>query len=173
LKKTAKTSLLEIEVNWKIEEVYEIEQAHEIEDEVKRKQGLAALALGKIEEVYKIEGEVIAKNGAIYLTFTVFFVFRVGFAEDPRMGFLGLFFGSIFDLFLDSALLVRDVFQRTFQNCMGVLDPFLGLLLDGLFISARFLSLLGMFHLSRARIYSAGWVSCAPSACFMRPGCCF
>ena len=57
------------------------------EEEVKGEQGLAALAFGKIEEVYKIEGEVIAKNGAIYLTFTGFFVFRVGFAEDPRMGF--------------------------------------------------------------------------------------
>ena len=31
---------------------------------------------------------------------------------DPRMGFLVPFLGSIFDLFLDSALLVRDVFQR-------------------------------------------------------------
>ena len=66
-------------------------------------QGLAALAFGKIEEVYKIEGEVIAKNGAIYLTFTVFCVFRVGFAEDPRMGFwvpfLGLFLGSFLPLF--------------------------------------------------------------------------
>jgi hypothetical protein len=68
--------------------------------------------------------EEVNRNRAVYLTFTVFFVFRVGFAEDPRMGFLGLFFGSIFDLFLDAALLVRDVFQRTFQKLMGVLDPF-------------------------------------------------
>ena len=37
-------------------------------------QGLAALAFGKIEEEYKIEGEVIERNGAIYLTFTGFFV---------------------------------------------------------------------------------------------------
>jgi hypothetical protein len=28
----------------------------------------------KIEEEYKIEGEVIERNGAIYLTFTGFFV---------------------------------------------------------------------------------------------------
>jgi hypothetical protein len=58
--------------------------------------------------------------------------------------FLGLFFGSIFDLFLDAALLVRDVFQRTFQKLMGVLDPILGLLLDGLFITRGFVSLVGL-----------------------------
>jgi hypothetical protein len=36
-------------------------------------QGLAALAVGKFEEVYNICGEV-NRNRAVYLTFTVFFV---------------------------------------------------------------------------------------------------
>jgi hypothetical protein len=45
---------------------------------------------------------------------------------------------------LDAALLVRDVFQRTFQKLMGVLDPILGLLLDGLFITRGFVSLVGL-----------------------------
>jgi hypothetical protein len=58
--------------------------------------------------------------------------------------FLSGFLGCIFDLFLDAALLVRDVFQRTFQKLMGVLDPILGLLLDGLFITRRFVSLVGL-----------------------------
>ena len=39
-------------------------------------------------------------------------------------GILVPFFGSIFDLFLDSALLVRDVFHGVFCDWMGILDPF-------------------------------------------------
>jgi hypothetical protein len=51
----------ENEVNCKIEEVDEIEEHYKIEDEDKieeeviGEQGLAALAFGKIEEVYEIE----------------------------------------------------------------------------------------------------------------------
>ena len=44
------------------------------EEMVIGEQGLAALAWGTFEDEYKIDGEVIEKNGAIYLTFTVFFV---------------------------------------------------------------------------------------------------
>jgi hypothetical protein len=44
------------------------------------------------------------------------------------MGFLGLFLGSVFQsifpLFLDFALLVRDVFHGVFCDWMGILDPF-------------------------------------------------
>ena len=35
-----------------------------IEEEVKGEQGLAALALGKFEELYEIEEEVIGERGA-------------------------------------------------------------------------------------------------------------
>jgi hypothetical protein len=48
----------------------------------------------------------------------------VPFLSAVLVPFLSGFLGCIFDLFLDAALLVRDVFQRTFQKLMGVLDPF-------------------------------------------------
>ncbi len=62
------------------------------------------------------------------------------------MGFLGLFFGSIFDLFLDAALLVRDVFHGVLCDWTPVFGRTFGLLLTVHLLSARFLSLLGMFH---------------------------
>jgi hypothetical protein len=77
----------------------------------------------KLKKLMKLKEVVgIAMECAVYLTF--YWVFRVsgwicGGSTDG-------IFGSIFDLFLDAALLVRDVFQRTFQKLMGVLDPFLG-----------------------------------------------
>ena len=49
--------------------------------------------------------------------------------------FLGLFFGSIFDLFLDAALLVRDVFYGTFSMSMVVFGPFLDVFWTVHFIS--------------------------------------
>ncbi len=72
--------------------------------------------------------------------------------------FLSTIFGSIFDLFLDAAFLVRDVFHGVLCDWTPVFGPFLARLFTVHFISARFLSLLGMFHLSRGRIYSAGRV---------------
>jgi hypothetical protein len=53
-KPTKIEEVVEIEVNCKIEEVDEIEEHYKIEDEVKGEQGLAALALGKFEELYEI-----------------------------------------------------------------------------------------------------------------------
>jgi hypothetical protein len=49
--------------------------------------------------------------------------------------FLGLFFGSIFDLFLDAALLVRDVFHGVLCDWTPVFGPFLARLFTVHFIS--------------------------------------
>ena len=43
---------------------------------------------------------------------------------------MGLFLGSIFDLFLDSALLVRDVFHGVLCDWTPVFGPFLDLFWD-------------------------------------------
>jgi hypothetical protein len=55
--------------------------------------------------------------------------------------FLSGFLGSIFDLFLDAALLVRDVFHGVLCDWTPVFGPFLDLFWTVLFIIRRFLSL--------------------------------
>jgi hypothetical protein len=59
---------------------------------------------------------------------------------DPRMGFLVPFLGSIFDLFLDSALLVRDVFHGVLCDWTPVFGPFLDR-----FFTVHFIALLPTF----------------------------
>ena len=59
---------------------------------------------------------------------------------DPRMGFLVPFLGSIFDLFLDSALLVRDVFHGVLCDWTPVFGPFLDR-----FFTVHFIALLSTF----------------------------
>jgi hypothetical protein len=55
--------------------------------------------------------------------------------------FLSGFLGCIFDLFLDAALLVRDVFHGVLCDWTPVFGPFLDLFWTVLFIIRRFLSL--------------------------------
>ena len=73
---------------------------------------------------------------AVYLTF--YWVFRVpdwicGGSTDGI--FVCSFLGSIFDLFLDSALLVRDVFHGVLCDWTPVFGPFLARLFTVHFIS--------------------------------------
>jgi hypothetical protein len=69
---------------------------------------------------------------------------------------LSTIFGSIFDLFLDSARSVSCLFYCAFSISIAVLAPLLDRFCTVYFITRRFVSLLGMFHLSRGRVSSQG-----------------
>jgi hypothetical protein len=80
-------------------------------------QGLAALAFGKIEEVYEIEGGLLDT--------------WVGFLAP----FLGSVFQSIFPLFLDFARSVSCLFYCTFRPSRWIWGRFLDLFWTVHFIS--------------------------------------
>ena len=75
---------------------------------------------------------------AVYLTFTGFFVDFWGNCSGIFSVGLGCIllciFGSIFDLFLDAALLVRDVFHGVLCDWTPVFGPFLARLFTVHFI---------------------------------------
>jgi hypothetical protein len=102
--------------------------------------------------------EEVNRNRAVYLTF--YWVFRVSgwICGGSTDGILVPFFGPVFWVDFSPFFGLRGSRERRVSRGLVKLDgdfgPFLSPILDGLFISARFLSLLGMFHVSRGRIYS-------------------
>jgi hypothetical protein len=73
-------------------------------------------------------------------------------------------FQSIFPLFLDFAVLVRDVFHGVCCDWMGILDPFSDLFWTVLFIIRGFVSLVGnvvfqVYAGFMCLVRMVGWVS--------------